>query len=77
MGNLVWDCQLVILFNNYKVTDPYHYLFINTPTIINYSFNEKITDISCGFYHCLILLKNGYVYSFGSNSVKLKIILLI
>jgi alpha-tubulin suppressor-like RCC1 family protein len=33
--------------------------------------NIKIIQISCGNYHCLILIDTGEVYSFGFNNVNL------
>jgi alpha-tubulin suppressor-like RCC1 family protein len=42
-------------------------LKIYFPTPIN--LNLKINQVSCGLYHCLVLINTGQVYSFGRNNV--------
>jgi alpha-tubulin suppressor-like RCC1 family protein len=39
------------------------------PSLVN--ITEKIIQISCGYYHNLILVSNGDVYTFGANDVKI------
>jgi alpha-tubulin suppressor-like RCC1 family protein len=40
------------------------------PTKLIITNNNKIIQISCGNYHCLLLFSTGEVYSFGMNNVK-------
>jgi alpha-tubulin suppressor-like RCC1 family protein len=46
------------------------------PTQITLTLNnlDSILKISCGFYHSIILTKNGDVFSFGMNIVKIILI---
>ena len=37
------------------------------PQKIDFPSEEKIIDISCGYYHKLVLLENGLVYGWGWN----------
>ena len=44
----------------------------NEDVSIPFKFNafngEKVKSISCGFYHSMILIKNGRVFSWGQNN---------
>jgi alpha-tubulin suppressor-like RCC1 family protein len=50
------------------ISDPY----IQTPTKIPIQFSN-ILDIKCGYYHFMVLEKNGSVFSTGLNNVILLI----
>jgi alpha-tubulin suppressor-like RCC1 family protein len=51
-----------------------HNFTVNTPTILQKFTNFNILQISCGYYHTLILDSAGDVYSFGLNNVNIFII---
>lgn len=38
------------------------------PLNIPFFVNKKVKQISCGFFHSLILTKGGEIYAFGDNS---------
>ena len=40
------------------------------PTLIILNIQNKIIQISCGYYHNLILIDDGNIFSFGLNNVK-------
>ena len=37
------------------------------PEIITYLKNSKISQLSCGFFHCLALTSEGIIYGWGNN----------
>ncbi len=39
---------------------------VSIPTVLT-AFREEVAEISCGKHHVVFLLKNGLVYSCGSN----------
>ncbi len=39
----------------------------NKPKFIGALFNEEVIQISCGYWHSLVLTKCGHLYSFGYN----------